>query len=424
MVKRLILHDYAEYCVNSGDLATEDESIYRWIGTHWAPQTRIALRKAAYAWLVKEGIEYATANNADKCIDGAGIHLGDLPERTTDIVIPCANGYVLVKDDNQLTFIAPSKEYGLRYCLHCAYLPDFGPAPLFEKFLETVLPVREVRDRVQEYIGYSLIPDTRFQRAQFWMGSGANGKGVLANIVQKLHAKVATVHLDALGGFKLTEVIGASLIYVDETPQSRIDEVAFKSLVAGEMTQIDRKYVDPVSVRCLGKWIILGNSFPRISDHSHGFFRRLDIVPFDITVPEEERDALLAEKIIQSELSGVLNWALEGLLRLLSRGKFDPQLPEAMSSLLLKSKREGNSVHSWHDDSEVTLSSTQQSLKEDIYRHFQEWCITNGTASVDSAQFWKRLKGIVDFAESRHRQGTIQKTWCNLVIPGVNSRDF
>lgn len=58
----------------------------------------------------------------------------------------------------------------------------------FAAFLERVLPDLAVRERVQKYIGYTLLPDAPHQIAQFWLG-----KGVLANIVQALHQRVAAV---------------------------------------------------------------------------------------------------------------------------------------------------------------------------------------------------------------------------------------
>lgn len=422
MASRFSPHLFAMHCKSSNDFASEHGVIFSWTGTHWAVMSKEVIVKSAYHWLVANANEHASEDNAKKCLGAAKIYLEAVPERTTEIVIPCANGYLLIDEDNHLSFVDPSKEHGMRYCLRCSYLPDFGKAPLFEKFLQRVLPDKAVRDRVQEYVGYTLIPDTRFQRVQVWIGDGANGKGLCANIVQTLHEKVASVHLDHLSGFRLGGIIGASLVYVDELPTSRIDEAVFKSLVAGELVQVDIKYENPLSVRCFAKWLVLGNSLPRIRDHSQGFFRRLDLVPFDVTIPEEERDALLGEKIIQTELPGVLNWALEGLLRLLARGKFDPELPEAMQAMLHKAKRETNTVHSWADASEVTLSCAQETLKSDIYCHYQEWCGANGTSPVDAAQFWKRLKRIADYTETRRRQDSVQQTWCNLVVPGLKSR--
>lgn len=177
---------------------------------------------------------------------------------------------------------------------------------MFRGFIEGVLPDSDVRGRVQEYIGYTLTADARYQRAQLWIGEGANGKGVLANIVQALHGtdRTAAVRLDALEGFALSVLIGASLIYADEIPRARINEQPLKSMIAGERVPIDRKYQDPLSINIRGKWLVAGNHLPIISDHSFGFWRRWDVIPFDVRIPEERQDPMLAQRIIRSELAG------------------------------------------------------------------------------------------------------------------------
>ena len=253
------------------------------------------------------------------------------------------------------------------------------------------MPDEEVRNRVHEYIGYTLLPDARFQRAQIWLGSGANGKGALANITQALHMRTAAVQLDALDGFKMANLIGASLIYCDEAPQRNINEQAMKSLIAGELVQIDRKYRDPIDVRVNGKWIILANHIPAVTDQSSGFWRRFDIVPFNVTIQEAERDPMLAKRIITHELSGVLNWALDGLLRLLASGRFAEVQPPSMRAAVTAARTETNSVQAWATDQGITLTTTIDTSKADVYSAYAGWCKSNGMAAVSSPKFWKRL---------------------------------
>lgn len=195
-----------------------------------------------------------------------------------------------------------------------------------------VLPDPAVRNRVQEYIGYTLLPDARFQLAQIWLGSGANGKGTLANIVQALHERKAAASPSKLDGFHAAIVLGASLIYCDEAPPQDWCEQVMKSMIAGESVPIDRKYMPPITTRVSGKWLILANHIPVVKDQSNGFWRRFDIVPFSVEIPASERDPLLADHIIKHELTGVLNWALAGLQRLLARGRFDASPPPAMKA--------------------------------------------------------------------------------------------
>ncbi|MHB8391980.1 MAG: DUF5906 domain-containing protein [Acidobacteriaceae bacterium] len=144
-----------------------------------------------------------------------------------------------------------------------------------------------VRAYLQEYIGYTFLPDCRFQNAQFWLGSGSNGKTTLAEIIETLHGKTTAMDLGNLSGFGLVGLIGASLALVDEVPM-RLDEQRLKSLLSGGLTMIDRKYRDPLSFRPSAKWIILGNVLPAISDQTHGFWRRMKIVPFNTRISDTQ----------------------------------------------------------------------------------------------------------------------------------------
>jgi putative DNA primase/helicase len=204
---------------------------------------------------------------------------------------------------------------------------------------------------VQAYVGYTLLPDCRFQKATFWLGTGANGKSTLAEIVAALHAKITALTIDKLDGFNLVSMIGASLAYVDETP-NRVDEQTLKKLISGGLVQIDRKFREPINLRPAAKWIICGNHLPALSDQSHGFWRCMPVVTFDRQFSESEQDPLLAKRIIETELSGVLLWALAGLAEVLATGRLPP-LPEAMLRAVDDGKRETNSVLAWFSDDRI-----------------------------------------------------------------------
>ena len=419
MSARFEPHLYATTLSASDNYAVDGGLIHTWTGSHWSVTSDDIACKQAYRWIATSEPRDATAENAKKAVNSAKLWLPDVAKESADIVIPCMNGYVQVKN-GEVTLTSPDKSLGLKHSLVCEFQPDFGPATQFEKFLEMILPDPAVRSRVQEYIGYTLTSDARYQKAQLWLGSGANGKGVLANIVQKLHENTAAIRLDALDGFSLSVLIGASLIYVDEVPKARINEQMLKSLIAGEKIQIDRKYETPLSTHIRGKWLVLGNHLPAITDHSIGFWRRWDIVPFNVTIKESERDPLLANSIIRTEMPGVLNWALEGLLRLQKRGAFEVTLPVAMQNILSDAKRESNSVQAWLEENDIVASHSLQSTKDEIYENYREWCSRNGMASMASPRFWQTIRGIVSLDEVRRREGSQQVRYCNLLLP--NSR--
>lgn len=310
---RFANHIAQQKSVHSESLYSSDGSVlYQWTGIYWLPVRVQDLERQAWQWLCDKAPERAAPRVATSCSAAAVMAAKSLPVRKTvaGTVIPLQNGYLHI-DEKCFHLEPPDRGFGLTYCLACAFDPDAG-SDGFDKFLVDVLPDQLVREFIQEYAGYTLLPDTRFQRATFWLGGGANGKSTLAEIIAALHSQPAAMQLDRLEGFNLGELLGASLVYVDETP-NRIDEQKLKALISGGLVQMDRKYRDPLSFRPTAKWIILGNQLPAISDQSLGFWRRLPVIPFTAHFPDSKQNPNLPRQIIENELSGVLNWAVAGL---------------------------------------------------------------------------------------------------------------
>lgn len=416
MPKAFEPHRYAEALRASGDMASESKMLYQWTGTHWQVVDDEEAEVAAYHWLVANSADFASGAHAKQAVRAAVLYLPRLTAPTEDMVVPVSNGYVHV-DGGRLVLRLADPALGLRHVLRCAYDPA-ATAPLFARFLQRALPDEAVRARVQEYIGYTFLADARFQTAQLWLGEGANGKGVLANIVQALHGNIAAVNLGALEGFKLSVLVGANLIYADEVPRARINEQLIKSMIAGERVQVDRKHRDPLSIHIRGKWVVCGNHLPAVADHSVGFWRRWDIVPFGATVPARERDPQLAKRIVETELSGVLLWALEGLLRLLARGGFEPEVPAAMAQALHEAKADTNSVMAWMDDVDVSIGGDCRATKAEVFERYRNWCGDNALQTLGSTQFWTRLRSSnKNLVCERRRIDGVQQYVCNVQVP-------
>jgi putative DNA primase/helicase len=413
-------HSYASALAKSGAYASDGSGLHKWAGTHWATIDERDARVDAYRWLVKHAAGHASDANAAQALRAAALYLAPVPTLTEQTVIPVRNGYVHVESANA-DLRAADRGLGLRHVLNCSYDPS-AVAMEFVRFLERALPDPAVRARVQEYIGYTFLADARFQRAQMWLGGGANGKGLLAAIVRALHHRWVSVALDELDGFERSVVMGASLIFADEVPRGRIHEQTIKKMVSGDPVSINRKYLSVVSVEVTAKWIACGNHLPAVTDHSTGFWRRWDIVPFGATVPEAERDPELGKRIIKNELAGVLNWALEGLIRLLARGRFEPVIPPAMHQAMLDAKVETNSVAAWAEDCDIQVGGACKSLKSEVFKSYREWCSANALQTLGSVQFWKRLRDQYrGLHEERHRVRGEQPRVVNVTIPGTNS---
>lgn len=404
---RFYPHLYVKHVNSTRRVARFGEMLFEWNGTHWLLVDSADAQAEAYRWLSNQDERWATPTNAWKASESVRLAADDLPAMTSQVIVPTKSGYVHWNGQG-FELKAHDPSLGFRHCISCAYGPAEAAAPRFYSFLETVLPDEGVRLRVQEYVGYTLIGDTRFQRAQMWLGEGANGKGTLARVVQALHGQPETVNLADLTAFRLSHLMNASLIYIDELPRRRINEELVKSMIAGEKVFIDIKNKTPISASIHAKWLVLGNDVPDIRDHSAGFWRRWDLIPFSVTLPEQDRDSGLAEALERDELGGVLHWALAGLQRLLERGRFDPNVPAAVTRLTQAAKSATNPVEAWAEDVEARLKSSCDMPKGTVYAEFRNWCSNNGMEQVDVGIFWKHLQrklGAVAFERRRIGEG-------------------
>lgn len=387
------------------DLASRDKVLFRWNQSFWEAQDAEKEESKAFSWLKQNYEDKATPRLAASCVAAAVMGARPLPGGDSqNVVLPLKNGYLLIDGaSGELELTDPAKDAGLTYLIDASFDPN-ADAPLFHQFLEEVLPDPETRGWVQEYAGYSLLNDCRFQTAVFFVGSGANGKTTLAEIISKLHRRTVSMQLNQLGGFKLSPLLDASLVVVDETPQ-RIDEQALKSLVSGGLCQVDRKYRDPISFHPTAKWVILGNALPAVSDQSHGFWRRMPVVPFGRQFDPEEQDPALVQKIISRELPGVLRWAVAGLVRLVRRGQFPPQ-SEEMVQAQAAGQKESNSVLAWWKDDRAEFDPDFETPRQSVYTDYKIWCNDFGMSPMGIEKFWSRLKQTVGghVAESTMRK--------------------
>ena len=380
--------------------------IHEWNGIYHSPIEPDEIDKKAWDWLCANKPSRANPKIAENCAKGAVLSCDKLPKYNDDdlIVIPTQSKYLCVDKAGNIKVKEPARHFGITYALNCEYSPN-DTAPLFLEFLNNVLPDDETRNYLQEYVGYTLLPDCRHDKAIFLLGSGANGKTTLARIISQLHQKTASPALDDLTGFSLESLIGASLIYCDETPH-KINEQQLKKIISGSLLEIDIKHRRAITFNNTAKMLILGNHLPNIVDQSDGFWRRLTVIEFMKKFKEDEADPLLAHKIVDNELSGVLNWAIDGLIRLIKQGKFS-RVPELSNQAKKAAKSESNSVLGWIDDENVKVASDEAvwNTKDDIYARYKNWCLQNGFKANTSPQFFKMLKsGFSDIKETQRIQ--------------------
>ena len=393
---------YADDCMKDRYTACSGGVVYRWQQDYWCAQTQTESCTEAMKWLNHFDRSKATAAVAQSCVDTAVLMMRPLPARPrkTVTIVPLTHRWLFVEPDGQIYAVEPDPTAGITHRIACNNnipLGHYVPQPLsakslFAKFLNSSLPNKAVQDFVQEYVGSTFLANNRFQVGTLWIGAGSNGKSLLLNVVRALHERSAAIRLDKLDGFDLEGLVGASLAYCDETPKSKINQQALKSLISGGSVQINRKFLKPINYRCTAKFIICSNHLPSASDQTDGWWRRLHIVEWNQQIKGKQIIHNLDDQIVDNELGAVLDWALLGLQRLLARGDFE--VPAVMKLAKQEAIQSSNTVFSWTQDVGIALSilPSQMVSKPYLYERYRDHCQQNGVMPVGNAEFFKRIK--------------------------------
>ena len=201
--------------------------------------------------------------------------------------------------------------------------------PNFLKFLGEVLPP-ETHPTIQELFGYILYRSSYARRAFMFVGQGNNGKSLLLDILTRWigEANVSNKSLHDLefNRFSIARLLGKHVNISADLPQTPLGKSeVFRALTGGDRLEAERKHQDSFSFQPYAKLVFSTNKLPPVrEDEVDAFFKRWIIVefPYEFEDDPAKRKQILAECTSEEEKSGILNWALEGLRRLLKSGKF------------------------------------------------------------------------------------------------------
>lgn len=286
----------------------------------------------------------------------------------------------------------------ITYQLQFEYSPQ-AKAPLFEAYLNKVLPDPESQRVLAEYLGYVFVKNgsyLKLEKALILYGTGANGKSVFYEVVNALLGtdNVSSYTLQSLtndNGYFRAKLANKLVNYASEI-NGNLEASIFKQLVSGEPVEARLPYGQPFILKQYAKLIFNCNELPKDVEHTNAYFRRFLIVPFDVTIKDNEKDTELPNKIVKNELSGVFNWVLQGLNRLLEQKKFSDC--EAAQQAVEQYKIESNSVQMFLNENEYKGSLTNYKLIKDLYPEYRAFCIDDGMTPFKKTNFIKQLRAL------------------------------
>jgi hypothetical protein len=118
----------------------------------------------------------------------------------------------------------------------------------------------------------------------------------------------------------------------------------------------------------------------------YAIWRRIRLVPFTITIPEEERDKALPEKL-KDEAAGILAWAVQGCLEWQRRGLGAPEEVKAATD----SYREEMDVLGEFLKDRCRQSPDAKVSSKELSEAYTDWCEVNGQEPVAQRAFVSAL---------------------------------
>lgn len=216
----------------------------------------------------------------------------------------------------------------------CAVAPQAGCPELWLKYLNRTHDGNvDIIGYLQRYAGYCATGETKEHALAFLYGTGRNGKGVFLETVSRILGDYArTSSMDtfmeqahANHSTELARLHGARLVITEEAASGgRWNEARIKHLTGGG--KITARYMrhDDFEFTPTFKLLIAANHKPMLRSVDEAIKSRIHLVPFKLTIPPEERDKDLLQKL-EAEWPQILAWILEGCAEWQARGLQVPQ---------------------------------------------------------------------------------------------------
>jgi putative DNA primase/helicase len=272
-----------------------------------------------------------------------------------------------------------------------------APCETWERTLSVIFGGdAELIGYVQRAIGYSLTGDTSEQCLHLCHGTGSNGKSTLLDVLAELSGEYGQQadfqtfldrRHDSGPRNDVARLAGARLVRSSEVgDHKRLNEGLIKSLTGGDVITARFLYSEDFEFKPQFKLWLAANHKPVIRGTDYAIWRRIRLIPFEVTITAEQADRELPKKL-RAELPGILAWAVAGCL-MWQRDGLRP--PERVLAATADYKSESDVIAAFLEDCcELDPSYTESGGK--LYTAYKRWADDNGEFVLTNTKFGRDL---------------------------------
>ena len=364
--------------------ATDDTDRQRKI-SEWAVRSQSRDRLAAMVDLARPDLAVSV-----EALDAAGFML-NVTNGTLDLRTGTLQPH---NPDDLLTRLAPVA---------------FDPAatcPLFLAFLNRIMAGNAALiDYLQRLLGMVLTSDISEQALFMFHGGGANGKSVLLDTFAGMMGDYAAeappdlllVRSNPEHPTEIADLAGRRLVVASETDEGRRLRVQLVKRLTGN-ARLKGRFMrgDFFEFPRTHKLILATNNRPIVKENTLAIWRRIKLVPFDVTIPPDEQDRQLTKKLV-AEWPGILAWAVQGCLAWQRDGLTSPAEVEAATASY---QAEQDPLAEFFDACCI-FEAKAQVPRADLFNAYSAWAgRTNEHHPLDRVSFYERIlrrAGIEEF---------------------------
>lgn len=278
----------------------------------------------------------------------------------------------------------------------CEYT-DKSDCPRWESFLEDIFGGdQELIHYIQKAIGYSLTGSTAEQCAFFCYGTGRNGKStfldtifaMLGDYAINIQPETIMIRHQAGSGANsdIARLKGARFVTsVEPNEGMKLNEGLVKQLTGGDKVTARYQYGSEFEFTPEFKLWMGTNHKPIIRGTDTGIWRRVHLIPFTVTIPEEKVDKHLVHHL-RAELPGILRWAVEGCLMWQREGL---KKPAAVEDAVKEYRAEMDVVSAFLEACCVLGDGREKTT--DLYQSYTKWADENNEYKMSSRKFAQEL---------------------------------
>lgn len=269
--------------------------------------------------------------------------------------------------------------------------------PVFLGFLtRTMGDKQELVDFIQRAVGYSLTGETTEQCLFFLYGSGQNGKSTLLNAIKEMMGDYAmqcpaeTLMVKQSSGNASNDIArlrGARFVATSETEEGRrFAESMIKQLTGQDTISARFLFAEFFEFLPNFKIWLAANHKPVIRGDDYAIWRRIRLIPFTVTIPPEEKDSALPEKL-RNEWPGILAWAVQGCLEWQRQG-LNP--PEEVLAATEEYKNDMDLLGKWLEECCIVVPQATAKASS-LYSSYKQWVEDNGGYPISSTKFGLKM---------------------------------